>query len=115
MHGCLTAYLTVMLLSNLGTAIFYMAALSNGKATTLPTPLMLIMATMCLLNLVLVGALFKWKKWGFYGFVGTTIIAFIINLYIGIGVYALIGLSGIPILFGVLKIGKERAGWHQLD
>lgn len=115
MHGCLTAYLTMMLLTNLGTSIFYLSSLGSNLTQRLSPPLLVFMAIMCLLNFVFTIALFKWKKWGFFGIIGSTIIAFVVNLYIGIGAMSLLGLSGIPILYAVLNIGKERAGWHQLD
>ena len=77
--------------------------------------MILILGISTVLNMVFAVALFKWKKWGFYGFIGTTIIAGIVNLSLGIGPLSLLGFSGIPILYGILRIGNERAGWHQLD
>jgi hypothetical protein len=67
-------------------------------------------------NLVCAIVLFKWKKWGFWGFLGSAVVIFFFNIFIGIGPgRALLGLLGVAILYGVLHIGKERKGWSQLD
>jgi hypothetical protein len=115
MHGCLTAYLVLMLLSNLGTAIFGMVSLGGSTAPRLPHQLILMMVLMALLNFVFTIALFKWKKWGFFGFIGVSIVSFALNIYLGTGLMSLLGLSGIPILYWILHIGKERAAWSQLE
>jgi hypothetical protein len=114
-HGCLTAYLTLLLVANMATAIIYLSSLSTDAPQRLPKSMILILGISTVLNMVFAVALFKWKKWGFYGFIGTTIIAGIVNLSLGIGPLSLLGFSGIPILYGILRIGNERAGWHQLD
>jgi hypothetical protein len=69
-----------------------------------------------LLHIVSLIALFRWKKWGFYGAVAACIVSVIINLIMDgeIG-EDLLGLLGIAILYGVLQIGGERKGWVQLE
>jgi hypothetical protein len=60
--------------------------------------------------------LFKWKKAGFYGFIGTSAVVFIVNLSIGLGIVpSLLGLGGVGMLYGILQIGNEQSGWRQLD
>jgi hypothetical protein len=67
-------------------------------------------------NLVCAIALFAWKKWGFYGFIVSSIFSFAINLTIGIPVvHALMGIVGVAVLYGVLQIGNGDKGWPQLD
>ncbi|MGH3755135.1 MAG: hypothetical protein ACRDRP_21075 [Pseudonocardiaceae bacterium] len=63
-------------------------------------------------NVVCAIALFQWRKWGFYGFVATSVVGLVVNLAIGLNpVQALLGLVGIAILYGVLQIGGTgRAG-----
>ena len=69
-----------------------------------------------ILNIVCAVALFQWKKWGFFGFVATSILALGLNLTIGLNIFQVIlGLAGIAILYGVLQIGNERKGWTQLE
>ena len=67
-------------------------------------------------NVLCAVALFRWKKWGFWGFVATTVLALAMNLYLGLKPTASSsGLLGVAILYGVLHVGRERRGWDQLD
>jgi len=117
-HGCLTAWLVLMIIANSISALIYLFA-SDFIARTLPSApswSFPILALLGIFNVICAIALFKWKKWGFYGFIASSIIALIINLIIGIDVaQSLAGLIGLVILYGVLNIGKERAAWPQLD
>jgi hypothetical protein len=57
-----------------------------------------------------------WKKWAFYGFAVTTVLALGVNLSVGLGIgRSLIGLVGIAVLYGVLQIGEQKKGWNQLE
>ena len=67
-------------------------------------------------NLVCAIALFQWKKWGFWGACGSSIVAIVVNLSIGLNPAAVVlGLLGVLLLYGVLHIGKENKGWPQLE
>jgi hypothetical protein len=69
-----------------------------------------------IVNVVCAIALFQWKKWGFFGFIATAAVAFVVNLMIGINILqALLGLVGIAVLYWVLQMGKEKKGWTQLE
>jgi hypothetical protein len=118
-HGCLTAWLVLMIISNSLTALIYLFAggtiksnLPNAPAWTLP-----ILALASIANVVFSVALFRWKKWGFFGFVATSILAMIINLKLGMHVgLLLVGLLGVVTLYAVLQIGKDKEkGWTQLE
>ena len=117
-HGCLTAWLILMIVMNSATALMYLfggeairKAVPNMPAWMLPV---FIAAT--LFNLACAIALFHWKKWGFWGFCVSSVIALVVNLSIGSGIgSALTGLLGMVLLYGVLHIGKENKGWTQLD
>lgn len=117
-HGCLTAFLIFMLLANL-LAAYGNVAMQDDILSALPklsSNLILFLTAMGILNVVFVIAIFNWKKWGFWGFCISAIVVFSINIYGGVGILAaLAGLAGVLLLFAVLKIGKERAGWDQLD
>ena len=66
-------------------------------------------------NIVFAVALFRWKRWGFLGFLMTTNLTLAINLSIGIKpALVLLGACGIIILYGVLQIGGHKKGWDQL-
>jgi len=117
-HGCLTAWLIVMLVANSATTVFYLVGTESIRRAfpTAPAWTFPIMALAGIFNLVCAIALFKWKKWGFWGFCASSVIALIVNLSIGVGVGPTIGgLLGVVLLYGVLHIGKENKGWSQLD
>jgi hypothetical protein len=117
-HGCLTAWLVLMIIANSATALMYLLG-SGAIRQTLPNmpgwafPVLIVMS---LFNLVCAIALFQWKKWGFWGFCASSIVALVVNLSVGLGIVsALSGLLGLLLLYGVLHIGKENKGWPQLD
>ena len=117
-HGCLTAFLVLMIIANSLGALIYLLGSNFVKQNMPGMPLWAIpiMGIFSVFNLVCAIALFKWKKWGFWGFLFSSIIALIINSSIGLGIgLSLSGLLGIAILYGVLHIGKENKGWSQLD
>jgi hypothetical protein len=117
-HGCLTAYLVVMIVaSSLSTLSYFLAGdflrqtYPNAPAWALP-----FLGILGVLVVVCAVALLKWKKWGFFLWVGLAIIAFFVNLIVGLGLFqSVFGLLGIAILYGVLQIGKENKGWPQLE
>ncbi|MFC1499301.1 hypothetical protein ACFLS1_12640 [Verrucomicrobiota bacterium] len=117
-HGCLTAWLILMLIANSGSALMYLLGGNTIKAVYPDAPgwTFPVLIVACLFNLACTIAIFKWKKWGFWGFCGSSIVALGINLTIGLGIaQSLGGLVGMLIFFGVLQIGKENKGWSQLD
>ncbi len=117
-HGCLTAWLVLMIVANAATALMYLlgSAAIRENFPSAPAWAFPVLAVMGIANVVCAIALFQWKKWGFFGFLVTSAIAFVVNLMIGlIIVQAVLGLTGVAILYGVLQIGKERKGWTQLD
>jgi hypothetical protein len=117
-HGCLTAWLVLMIVGNSFMALMY---LLKGGAVQQQFPdapgwFSPVMSLVGVINLVCAVALFKWKKWGFFGFAGTSAITFVLNLVAGVNVIqALFGLFGVAVLYGVLHIGKEKRGWPQLE
>lgn len=116
-HGCLRVWLGLMLISNLTVVLIYIfnntarENYPNAPVWTFP-----ILTLGGILNIVFIIALFRWKKWGFWGSVVTYVLSFIVNLLVGVNIIqALLGLSGLVILFGVLQIGKGNRGWSQLE
>jgi len=87
-HGCLTASLVLMIIVNSLVALIYLLG-SEAIRQNLPTvpgwafPVLILLS---IANLVCAIALFKWKKWGFFGFTGTAVVAFAINLVSGINI-----------------------------
>ena len=117
-HGCLTAYLVLMIIANSATALIYLVASEaiRRNVPNMPEWALLVLIAGSIFNLVCAIALLRWKKWGFWGFVVSTVVIFVVNISIGVGVGStLVGLLGVAILYGVLHIGKETKGWSQLD
>ena len=109
----------LMIIANSVTALVYLIAGGKIKSTlpSAPTWALATLVVASIGNVVFAVALFQWKKWGFFGFVGTTVIVFIINLlafHVHAG-FALLGLLGVVILFVTLQVGGEKKGWKQLE
>jgi len=117
-HGCLTAWLVVMIVANSLAALTYLLASEaiRRELPSLPEWAFPVLIVFSVFNLVCAVALFKWKKWGFWGFCVSSVVALGVNLSVGFGIVtALSGLVGIALLYGVLQIGKENKGWPQLE
>ena len=117
-HGCLTAWLTLMIIGNSAGALTNILGSQAIKQafTAAPGWAIPVLTVLSIFNLVCAIALFKWKKWGFWGFLVSSIVAFLVNLSIGLGIgQSLFGLVGIVLLYAVLHIGKEKKGWSQLE
>lgn len=107
-----------MIVANALTAFGYLV---GGQAVReqlpgMPAWAIPVLIVMSLFNLVCALALFQWKRWGFWGFCVSGVVALVVNLSSGLGIGSSIaGFSGIILLFGVLQIGRENKGWPQLD
>lgn len=116
-YGCLTAYLVFMIIANCASSVMYLIG-REGIQKSLPNmpdwafPVLMLFG---IFNLVCAIALFRWRMWGFWGFVVSACVIVIVNLLIGLHpVQAASGLIGVAILYGVLQIGRENKGWSQL-
>ncbi len=104
----LTVWLVLMLASNVMTTLLYalMAVSPVGRSLFLPgIPLWAVYAFIFfgLLNIVCVCFLFLWKKWAFFVLCASAGGAFSINLFVGVGAFAFLGLVGVPILFLIMR------------
>ena len=117
-HGCLTAWLILMIIANSITAVVYLfgSGAIRQQFSSAPGWAFPVLAFLGIANVVCSIALFQWKKWGFFVFIVTTAAAFVVNLMVGVKlVLVLLGLVGLGVLYGVLQIGKEKKGWTQLE
>ena len=119
-HGCLTAYLIFMIIVNCITSISYLSYFFLSEKiknlSGLPIWMVCVMVIVGIFNVSCCIAIFRWRMWGFWGFVCSAAMVFFFNLYMGIGIISsLSGLLGIAFLFGVLQIGQDRKGWSQLE
>ena len=117
-HGCLTAFLILMIIANSIIALFYLfsgstVAKAFPESSSWALPVLIIIG---IFNVACAIALYQWKKWGFYGFTISSIITFIVNLIIGLNMFqSFVGFMGIAVLYWVLQMGKEKKGWDQLE
>ncbi|WP_106393996.1 hypothetical protein [Enhygromyxa salina] len=116
-HGCLTAWLILMIIANFNVMLMHLLMSDQIQAATPDRPewaipvLLVIAGT----NIVCTIGLFKWKKWGFWGFVVGSVIAGGINVMSDLSpAQSGAGLLGVLLLYGVMQIG-EPSGWSQMD
>ncbi|MEM8809372.1 MAG: hypothetical protein AAGF01_25400 [Cyanobacteria bacterium P01_G01_bin.38] len=125
-HGCLTAWLILMIvansigaLSNLFFAIrpgVYADIVAVQGLAPVSAAAFLLFVLMSVFNVVCAIALMRWQKWGFYGFIASSVAAFVMNLAVGVNIaQAALGLIGLGILYGVLNIGGENRAWPRLE
>jgi hypothetical protein len=106
----LTAFLILMFVANPFTAFTYF---SNPEAIiqaypSLSVGLLYSMGSLAILNVIFAIGIWQWKKFGVYGIYVSMTIAFIINLYIGIGITgSLTGLIGVVIIYFTTKKKME--------
>lgn len=111
--GCLTAFLIFMLIANaLGALGYFIGGGAIRQLTpNIPGWAIITSGTLSLLNIIFALGIWKFKKWGFYGFGAVSVIAFVVNIISGTPVYsALIGLVGIVILYFLV-----RPIWSQME
>ncbi|WP_281631340.1 hypothetical protein [Flavobacterium luteolum] len=70
-----------------------------------------------ILDLFFTFFLFKWKKWAFWGTLTISVLTFLLNLYVGIGIIvSFLGLSGVVLLFVMLQLKSGNvSGWRNLE
>jgi hypothetical protein len=107
-----------MIVANSLVALVYVFWSGMIRATrpSMPGWAFAILAIGGIVNVACAIGLLQWRKWGFYGFIASAAMAFVVNLTIGLGIIqALFGLAGVAVLYGVLNIGNEDKGWTQLE
>jgi hypothetical protein len=116
-HGCLTAWLVLMIIANAATVFMTPLSIPSMRQAGLdPSPIGIGVIVLCgIANIIFAIALFRWMKWGFYGFVATSAVALVTNLMMGLSIAAsLFGLVGIALLYWVLNMGGENKAWPRL-
>jgi hypothetical protein len=101
--GCLTAFIVIMLVLSPLFGIVSLIPTSAEFRQSLPNwPqwAILLMGLLALANFGFFIAIWKWKRWGVYGFIGVVVAFFVINLMRGgIGFYA--SLFGLALALGI--------------
>ena len=115
-HGCLTAWLIFMLIGNSLAALLYASGVMNRGMPNAPAWAFPAFIVICIANVVFSIALFQWKKWGFFGFLGTTILSSVVSLRTGVPIFHVAaGAVGFLILCGFLGMGGDKNAWAQLE
>jgi hypothetical protein len=104
----LTVWLVLMFAANIITLIVYslLSVFPIGRNLLLPDIELWVMYAFILLgslNLVCVVFLFLWKKWAFFVLCVSAGIAFAINLFVGAGAFAFLGLTGVVVLYLIVR------------
>ncbi len=117
-HPSLTAWLALLVMANGFSAFMYvfmwvslLLIKSSANSVSQINPLLPVQAATGVASLVFIYAVYKWKKWGVFGFAITTLISFALNMKIGVNnLAALFGLIGITVLVYLV-----RPYWDQMD
>jgi hypothetical protein len=112
-HGCLTAWLIFIIVAN-ASATILISASSSQLAQSLAGWEITVDILFGVWTVICAVALFMWKKWGFFGFLGGAVVSMALNLVYGEYFYALTPFISVAILYGVLQIGGPNKGWAQL-
>jgi hypothetical protein len=115
-HGCLTAFLILMIIANSLVSINYVVNLFiSGSSGNTGTWFLLAFIIIGLCSVLCAILLFRWRKIGFWAYCGLGALAIILNLALGAGIISFTSLVSIAVLYGVLQIGKANKGWPQLE
>jgi hypothetical protein len=119
-HGCLTAWLVLVIVVNSLTAfvlLFKSEIITNSLPYDVSSAMIILLGISGIANVIFSIMLFKWKKIGFWGFVFTSLGVLFINLNIGLSIgQSLFGLVAVIILYGILHIKREGVtGWSNLE
>ncbi|HET6992043.1 MAG TPA: hypothetical protein VFJ43_11995, partial [Bacteroidia bacterium] len=119
-HGCVTAWLILLIIVNSGVALLYLFGseiIARNLPEEIPTSMLYLLGFASVLNVVCAILLFQWKRWGFYGFIITGLAGVIINISIGLSPgSSLGGLLGIAALFGILQIKQDGvSAWDNME
>lgn len=108
--GCLTVWLCLLLTTPI--LILYMNTSSTIRKSQviMPGTDIPIIWILWFAYFVFAIGIWKWKKWGVYGFVMTYFVSFLINILSSGILSSLLGLIG-PVIFFILI----RPVWHQMD
>ena len=109
----LTIWLSILLVGGIFSSIanLFFGNFAFQLDPTLPIWTYVIFGLLGVCNVIFLIFLFMWKRWAFYGFLASTVIVFIINLYVGVQfILALMGFIGVLILYLSM-----RSRWKLFD
>ena len=119
-HGCLTAWLIYLIIAySIGSLGLFFGSENIYKQLPYLTSenVMLIVASIGILNATFAFFLLKWVKLGFWGLLSTNIVLLIIQINGSDNlIYPIVTVICLLILYGLLKLKKnDVSGWDNLD
>ena len=119
-HGCLTAWLIYLTIAYTVSSLGLLFG-SNNIYKRLPyltsENVMLVVASLGIMNAAFAFFLLKWVKLGFWGLLSTNIVLLIIQIYGSDNLlYPIMTVIYLLILYGLLKLTKnDVSGWDNLN
>lgn len=117
-HPLLTALLVWLLVANLVAAVsgpFLLPSIRRPSIPDFPDWAGWAFGGLSAAGAVCVWALFRWRRWGFYGYLLVAGGVFAVNVAAGVGpAPAALGFVGSVILFVALQIGGRKRAWPQM-
>ena len=112
--GCLTAFLISMLIANPLFGLYnYVAGPSVAQSLpTMPAWIFPLLGLIGIANFIFAIAIWKWKKWGAYGFLGSFVLAMLLYLMSGADILPTVATPLIGISIFLLLVGPI---WKQMD
>ena len=98
----LTIWLILILIFNIFVISGYLFSILSGIQPSISL-VTYVFIGLALLNIIFIIILFKWKTIGFFGYVVSSVIAFVINLVIGNGILSIPDLIGPVVLYLLLR------------
>ena len=119
-HGCLTVWLIYLMISNsiVSLGLFYNIDTIVQRFQYIKSEnLLLIVASIQILNVLFLFMLLKWFKLGFWGLLSTSTLLFIIQIMNTNNILTpIITVIVMLIIYGLLKLKKRNvSGWDNLD
>ena len=117
-NKALTFYLNFMLIANGLAFLMNLFAFAKLKGKNSGEELVFFaFSIVCVLNIIFVMQIFKWKKSGFNNIAYLAVIMFCINLVTGISLgRSILGLTGLLVLYVFLQFEKDgKSAWEQLE
>lgn len=108
----LTLWLVLLIIANAGGTLLNILRIRPMPFTPFTVPLWAsyTLTVGSVLIVVSAIAMLKWKKWGFYLFCALVVLGFAVNIILGGGVFAFVGLIGIAITYLLL-----RSSWNLFE
>lgn len=107
-HGCLSVWLVLIIFVNTLVGVFYLSAGALAEAADLPGWAFPVLGAAGFLNVLSAFAIWRWRRWGFWLFVSTSVTVLVVNLTLGVGPQAVLGLISALVLYAALQLGSPR-------